>query len=79
MKAAEVAEQEKEHLLEREGVDVKIEKLGLTVSSRSLLHPGRRQEKVILAEVNACFPRGEVSVIMGPSGVRHALVTSLPR
>lgn len=70
--AADAAEQEKEHLLEREGVDVKIEKLGLTVSSRSLLRPSQRKVKVILAEVDASFPRGEVSVIMGPSGVSRS-------
>lgn len=53
----------------REGVDVKVERLGLTVSSRSLLKRGARVERAILIEVDAFFPSGKVSVIMGPSGV----------
>ncbi|ORY74754.1 P-loop containing nucleoside triphosphate hydrolase protein [Leucosporidium creatinivorum] len=59
---------ESEAIPQREGVDVKIEHLGLTVSSRSLLRRGDDGEKVILADVETVFPRGQVSALLGPSG-----------
>lgn len=61
----------KEALLEprKESVDVVVENLQLVVRKRSLAKKGEVVEKVILENVNATFPAGQVSVIMGPSGV----------
>lgn len=58
-------------LSEREGVDVVVDRLGLNVSLRSLSTKtkGKAVERAILTDVTARFPRGQVSVIMGPSGV----------
>lgn len=56
-----------EMLLQRKGVNVRVDKLALTVSMRTATRA--KVDKVILREVDAEFPSGEVSVIMGPSGV----------
>lgn len=62
---------ESEAIPQSEGVDVKIDHLGPTVSSRSLLRRGQDSgEKVILTDVDTPLPRGKVSKLLGPSGVR---------
>lgn len=53
----------------RRPVDVVVRNLQLSVSRRSLLGRGQSTPKVILADVSAQFPAGQISVIMGPSGV----------
>ncbi|CEQ39426.1 SPOSA6832_00937 [Sporobolomyces salmonicolor] len=53
-----------------EKVDVVVDNLQLVVKQRSLKRNAEQVGKVILENVNARFPAGEVSVIMGPSGVR---------
>lgn len=50
---------------------VRVEGLGLVVRRRSLVNRGAWVEKTILTEVDCSFPAGQVSVIMGPSGVRR--------
>lgn len=62
---------------ERHGVDVVLEGVGLSVSTRSL-RAWQSQEKVILADISANFPRGQLSAIMGPSGVSHSSFHSRP-
>lgn len=57
---------------ERRGVDVVVDNLQLSVRKRDFLKGGKLQEKVILESVNARFPAGQVSTIMGPSGVRRS-------
>ena len=54
----------------RRPINVVVENLQLSVSRRSLLARGKSASKVILEDVSAQFPAGQVSVIMGPSGVR---------
>lgn len=54
----------------RRPINVIVENLQLSVSRRSLLARGKAASKVILEDVSAQFPAGQVSVIMGPSGVR---------
>lgn len=50
-------------------VDVQVKGLGLVVSTGAWYKRGPKQDKSILTEVDAFFPSGQVSVIMGPSGV----------
>ncbi|GAA5992258.1 hypothetical protein JCM10908_001843 [Rhodotorula pacifica] len=52
----------------RRPVNVEVSNLQLSVSSRSLFARRRATSKVILEDVSAHFPAGQVSVIMGPSG-----------
>ncbi|GJN93059.1 hypothetical protein Rhopal_006104-T1 [Rhodotorula paludigena] len=52
----------------RRSVDVVVSRLRLVVSKRSWLSRQQRQDKVILEDVSASFPAGQVSAIMGPSG-----------
>ncbi|KAG0658490.1 hypothetical protein C6P46_005733 [Rhodotorula mucilaginosa] len=52
----------------RRPINVVVENLQLSVSRRSLLARGKSATKVILEDVSAQFPAGQVSVIMGPSG-----------
>jgi hypothetical protein len=59
----------------KESVDVIVDDLQLVVSKRNLR--GGKTEKVILEKVNARFPAGQVSVIMGPSGVSENFVKAL--
>lgn len=54
----------------KRSVDVAVNDLRLVVSRRNLGRKSGNDEKVILENVNASFPAGQVSVIMGPSGVR---------
>jgi hypothetical protein len=57
-------------------VDVVVENLQLAVKIGGLVK-GSKEEKQILTGVDAVFPAGEVSVIMGPSGVRFPSITSV--
>lgn len=50
-------------------MEVAVERLTLDVAKKGLLGRGPPVTKCILAEVDAVFPAGQVSVIMGPSGV----------
>lgn len=61
---------------QRDGVDVVINRLSLIVAERTLSPFGSGRKKSILTGVDAEFPRGQVSVIMGPSGVSRAQGTS---
>jgi ABC-type multidrug transport system ATPase subunit len=49
---------------------VVVDDLQLVVRKRDFLRGGKLTEKTILESVSAKFPAGQVSVIMGPSGVR---------
>ncbi|GAA6018066.1 hypothetical protein JCM10207_006069 [Rhodosporidiobolus poonsookiae] len=70
--AAREAAREKEQAgtaeSERERVDVAVDNLCLVVRRRGFGSGRDKAEKVILEDVTARFPAGQVSVIMGPSG-----------
>ncbi|KAK4052819.1 ATP-binding cassette transporter snq2 [Microbotryomycetes sp. JL201] len=63
------------HSTAQKQVDVVVKQLGLTVFYRTI--KGERRSKQILTDVNAVFPRGQVSSIMGPSGAGKSSLLQL--
>ncbi|GAA5875055.1 hypothetical protein JCM3774_003416 [Rhodotorula dairenensis] len=61
----------------RRPVNVVVRNLQLSVSRRTLLGRGKPTSKVILEDVSARFPAGQVSVIMGPSGAGKSSLLQL--